>query len=62
MVKLIEIAPAKQCRCGTCRATLEYDFADIQSKSYECARDGGGTSYWIICPQCKSSVFVSKWN
>lgn len=61
MVRLVEVAPAKTCKCNKCKATLEYSYSDIQSKSYQCARGGGDTSYWINCPQCNAAVFVSKW-
>ncbi|ANA49280.1 hypothetical protein PMW_155 [Pseudomonas phage phiPMW] len=62
MVRVVEVAPAKTCKCSNCKATLEYSFSDITERAYSCARDGGGTSYMINCPACSKTVYVSKWS
>ena len=61
VVQVVQAAPAKECKCGNCKATLKYEFADITSQ-YARDIDGGGDTYYSIkCPACGKSVSVSKW-
>lgn len=61
-VRMVNPPPVKAVTCGTCKADLEYEYADVDSYSY---RDYGGTAetyYRIACPSCKNYCSVSRWN
>lgn len=60
-VQVVQTAPARECKCGNCKATLKYEFADIKAE-YSRDYDGGGDwCYTIVCPACRKPVFVHKW-
>lgn len=63
-VKVVSEGPVrtKQVVCSKCCFKLEYTGVDV--KSYTGTDYGGGTdtSYYIDCPKCGDSVYVSYWG
>lgn len=57
MVQVIKRG-VKQITCKQCLSVLEYHEGEVQEQ-YRKDYDGGGDTYrWIVCPECKSEVYV----
>lgn len=62
MVRVVEQAPSKLTTCYHCRATLEYNYADITSENVRDYGGGSDTYYRIVCPVCNLKNNVKSWN
>lgn len=55
-VKVLTSQVPRQVNCKTCGARLEYVYTDIKSSSL----GDGDYSVYIVCPECKSEVTVTR--
>lgn len=61
MVEVVQHAPAKECKCGNCKATLRYEFKDIVSKYERDYTGDGDMIHRIKCPNCGHNPAVPGW-
>jgi DNA-directed RNA polymerase subunit RPC12/RpoP len=58
MIKVLEHG-VRKITCHKCKAKLEYETKDIQEeKYYDDILDQEEGYHYIICPDCKSKVFI----
>lgn len=61
MVEVVQHAPAKECKCVGCKATLRYEFKDIVTKLERDYTGDGDMVSRIKCPVCGAKTAVAEW-
>lgn len=64
MIEILEVGTKKKVRCNNCGALLSYEKSDVKNETVKTMMPlGDGHKLikdYIICPQCKENVYLTK--